>query len=158
MNQKLRLELNFLFTAFIINFFYEVVQSNVYIFYGINFLVDDALVKTVSFIALKILLDLFILLVNFNILARARKNIFWFSKPKISDITLFTLLGVVYAQYNEVINVYFLHTWGYRSILPLMPVFRIGIPPFIQWAVLAPLVLFVFRNWYHADPSDEHKT
>lgn len=143
MKTKLKLELNFIGMCFMLFLFYEMVQIHVYNFSGIN-----NLTETIIFIVNRTAIGVFIFLFNFNIVALARKNIFWFMKFNLSDITLFILMGVVYTQYNEVINVYFLHTWGYRGILPLMPVFRIGITPFVQWAVFAPLVLVMYREWF----------
>ncbi|MFH1238734.1 MAG: hypothetical protein V1653_01315 [bacterium] len=156
MNAKLQLELKFVLTAFIVSLFYEIIQSHLYNFYLVDPVVGNSLFKGIIFITLRIFLDIFVLLVNFNIIARAKKNILWFQKIEIRDMTLFILLGVVYVQYNEVINVYFLHTWGYQKFMPLVPVFKIGLAPFIQWVILAPLVLLMYRDWFHADPAGEY--
>ena len=147
MKTKLKLDLNFIGTCFMLFLFYEMVQIHVYNFYRL-----DSLTKIMMFMISRTALGVFVFLFNFNVVAQARKNIFWFIKPHVLDIVLFILLGIVYTQYNEVINVYFLHTWGYKSSMPLMPVFRIGVTPFIQWALFAPLVLSIYREWF---PSHE---
>ncbi|MFH1784664.1 MAG: hypothetical protein ABH868_07250 [bacterium] len=145
MGKTIRLQLYFVGTSLLLTSFYELVQIHAYNFYG-----DNTLMATVFFVPLRIVEGVFVLFFNFNVVALARKNKFWFKKLHLSDFSLFTLLGVVYTQYNEVLNVYFLNTWGYKRFLPLMPVFRIGITPFVQWAVFAPLIVIIFRDWYSA--------
>lgn len=51
---------------------------------------------------------------------------------------------MAYTAWSEWFNVYRLGSWGYTESMPL--IFGVGLSPLLQWLVLPPLMIIVFRK------------
>lgn len=49
------------------------------------------------------------------------------------------VFGVVLTVLLEWLNVYFLGTWAYSNLMPVMPLLDVGMSPLLQW-VLVPVI------------------
>ena len=59
---------------------------------------------------------------------------------------IFTLAGVGYTIFSEITNVRIKGTWwGYTELMPIIPFFRIGGMPFLQWLLIPPVLLWLMR-------------
>ncbi|MBV8356508.1 MAG: hypothetical protein JO189_01020 [Deltaproteobacteria bacterium] len=52
---------------------------------------------------------------------------------------LATLGGVVYTTYSEWRHAVVLHHWRYSARMPLVPIFRVGLFPLLQWVLVPPM-------------------
>ncbi len=91
--------------------------------------------------------DLLILLVLYEIVALLNRNRAWYMTNKVLvGGALFTLLGVGYTIYSEIMNVRVKGTWGYTELMPLIPVIEVGGMPFLQWVLIPPVLLWLMRQ------------
>jgi len=63
-------------------------------------------------------------------------------KTGFAALLLFTL---AYGATAEVIYVHLLKAWEYKPTMPIVPLLNIGLTPFIQWPIVAPISFFAFR-------------
>ncbi|MBT8128909.1 MAG: hypothetical protein KJP10_02875 [Gammaproteobacteria bacterium] len=89
--------------------------------------------------------DLLILLVTFWIVALLNRNRYWYNSNILVNGFLFTLLGLGYTIYSEIVNVSIKGTWDYTELMPIIPVIEIGGMPFMQWVLVPPVLLWLMR-------------
>ncbi len=98
--------------------------------------------------------DLLILLVLYEIIALFNWNRAWYATDGILvNSLLFTLLGVGYTIYSEIMNVRIKGTWGYTELMPIVPILDIGGMPFLQWLLVPPILLWLMRMVNSAQQS-----
>jgi len=125
-------------SGFVLNFFWEMVQSPWY---------DDVTQKPYSDILLSrlhcTLGDVLILLGAFVIVAWLLRDRYWVVDIRAWPLVGFTLLGLGYTVVSEWVNVDLRSAWHYSSAMPRIPWTGTGLLPFTQWVVLPPLIAVV---------------
>jgi hypothetical protein len=94
--------------------------------------------------------DLLILLCIFWLVALLNRNRRWYLDAILANGFLFTVLGVGYTIYSEIVNVRIKSTWGYTELMPIVPVIEIGGMPFLQWVFIPPILLVLMRYYSKA--------
>jgi hypothetical protein len=89
--------------------------------------------------------DLLIMLSAYWLVALVNWTRYWYRRGLLPNGLLFTLMGVSYTVYSEIVNVRFEQTWGYTELMPIVPVIEIGGMPFLQWLLIPPVLLFLMR-------------
>lgn len=90
--------------------------------------------------------DLLILLNVFWLVSLLNRSRYWvFSPSLMSNIVLFTLLGLTYTIFSEIINTRVNSTWGYTELMPIVPVIEIGAMPFLQWLLISPILIWMMQ-------------
>lgn len=97
--------------------------------------------------------DLLILLVLYEVIALLNRNRHWYANNVMSSGILFTLFGVGYTVYSEIVNVHVKGIWGYTDLMPIVPVFDIGGTPFLQWVLIPPVLLWLMRQVRPVQPA-----
>lgn len=91
--------------------------------------------------------DLLIMLTCYWIVAMLNRNRHWYRTNIMVNGFLFTLLGLGYTIYSEMLNVNIKGTWDYTELMPVIPVIEIGGMPFMQWVLIPPLALWLMRMY-----------
>jgi hypothetical protein len=89
--------------------------------------------------------DLLILLVANWMVALLNRNRYWYRSNILVNGFLFTLLGLGYTIYSEIVNVSIKGNWDYTEHMPIIPVIEIGGMPFMQWVLIPPVLLWLMR-------------
>ena len=89
--------------------------------------------------------DLMILLSVFWIVSLLKRSRQWIYSPSLNNIVLFTLLGLGYTIYSEIVNTRIKDTWGYTELMPIVPVIDIGGMPFLQWLLIPPILIWLIN-------------
>jgi len=89
--------------------------------------------------------DLLILLVTYWVVALLNRSRYWYRSNILVNGFLFTLLGLAYTIYSEIMNVSIKGKWDYTELMPIIPVFEIGGMPFMQWVLVPPVLLWLMR-------------
>lgn len=128
-------------TGFLINFFWEMIQSPLY---------EDVGHKSYAEILTSrlhcTLGDVVILLGAYWIVVLGTGDRFWLLQRRVRDLTGFTALGLGYTVVSEWIKVDLRSAWGYAATMPRVPWIGTGLAPFLQWIVLPPVIAGVSRR------------
>lgn len=89
--------------------------------------------------------DLLILLSVFWLVALFNRSRYWAFSPSIPNIVLFTVLGLTYTIFSEILNTRIKGTWGYTELMPIVPVIEIGGMPFLQWLLIPPVLIWLMK-------------
>jgi len=89
--------------------------------------------------------DLLILLSVFWFVSLLNKSRYWAFSPSMPNIVLFTILGLIYTIFSEIVNTRIKGTWGYTELMPIVPVIEVGGMPFLQWLLISPLLLWLMQ-------------
>jgi len=89
--------------------------------------------------------DLLILLSIFWLISLLNKSRYWIFSPSMPNIVLFTVLGLAYTIFSEILNTRIKGTWGYTELMPIVPVIEIGGMPFLQWLLIPPVLLWLIH-------------
>jgi len=89
--------------------------------------------------------DLLILLVIYWFVSLLNHSRYWYRSNILANGFLFTLLGLGYTIYSEIMNVSIKGNWDYTELMPIVPVIEIGGMPFLQWVLVPPIVLWLMR-------------
>ena len=89
--------------------------------------------------------DLLILLATYWLVALLNRSRYWYRSNILVNGFLFTLLGLGYTIYSEIVNVSIKGNWDYTELMPIVPVIEIGGMPFMQWVLVPPVVLWLMR-------------
>ena len=135
------IQLSLAATGFLINFFWEMVQSPLY---------DDVKSKPYAEILISRMHctvgDVVILLGAYWIVALATGDRFWVLQGRMRDVVAFTALGLGYTVVSEWVNVDLRSAWGYAATMPRAPWIGTGLAPFMQWVLLPPVIVVVSRR------------
>ena len=89
--------------------------------------------------------DLLILLAAYWVVALLNRSRYWYRSNILVNGFLFTLLGLGYTIYSEILNVSIKGNWDYTELMPIIPVIQIGGMPFMQWVLVPPVLLWLMR-------------
>jgi hypothetical protein len=73
----------------------------------------------------------------------------WIDRPGLPGYVWMGTVGFFVGVVIELNAVYRLGTWGYRSIMPLMPGLGVGLLPILQLLVLPPLIFALATKGRH---------
>ena len=90
--------------------------------------------------------DLLILLAAYELVALLAGGRTWYRSAPVAGSLLFTLLGVAYTVYSELMNVRIKGTWGYTDLMPIVPLLNIGGTPFLQWLLIPSVLIWLMRQ------------
>jgi len=63
---------------------------------------------------------------------------------------LIIVFGVLTTVVIELISTQWLGRWAYRDVMPVDPIFGIGLSPLAQWLVIPAVSLHLLRRWLQA--------
>ncbi len=90
--------------------------------------------------------DMLILLCVFWLVSLFNRSRYWvYASPIAANTALFTLLGVAYTIYSEIVNTRIKGAWAYTELMPIVPVFEIGGAPLLQWLLISPVLIWLMR-------------
>lgn len=89
--------------------------------------------------------DMLIMLSCYWLVAFLNRSRFWFRNNILVNGFLFTLLGLAYTIYSEMLNVNIKSTWAYTDLMPIIPVIEVGGMPFMQWVLIPPVTLWLMK-------------
>ena len=89
---------------------------------------------------------------GYHIVALAKRNVFWiWQRYNFRSLGALTLIAVVYAMVAETMYVDVKQLWSYTKAMPRLPWIGIGLTPFLQWFIVAPLVVWIMRRFNKED-------
>ena len=89
--------------------------------------------------------DLLILLSVFWFISLLNRSRYWVFSPSMPNIVLFTVLGLTYTIFSEILNTRIKGTWGYTELMPIVPVIEVGGMPFLQWLLIPPILIWLMQ-------------
>jgi len=89
--------------------------------------------------------DLMILLSVFWLVSILNRSRLWVFSPSMPNIVLFTVIGLAYTIFSEILNTRIKGTWGYTELMPIVPVIEIGGMPFLQWILIPPILIWLMQ-------------
>ena len=89
--------------------------------------------------------DLLILLSIFWLVSILNRSRHWIFSPSMPNIVLFTVIGLAYTIFSEILNTRIKGTWGYTELMPIVPVIEIGGMPFLQWLLIPPVSIWLMQ-------------
>lgn len=128
--------------AFFLNFFWEVVHTYFYT-------LKDSPFPTMLYGWIHCTLgDVILTLGSFWFVSMISRDRRWFLKMSRLSFTGFILVGLVYTVFSEWTNVHILKSWGYGELMPIIPVMKVGLAPFLQWIVIPSVVILLVRHYF----------
>ena len=134
-------ELNIAVFAFLLNFAWEILQGGLYA--GFN---ELSYKQGVTYCTRATLADVAILLVAFWLVAWLGGGRSWPLRAGARPTVGFTLLGLVTTVVLEILSTRVWSRWSYDESMPLIPILNVGIAPFLQWALLPPLTVWLVHR------------
>lgn len=101
--------------------------------------------------------DVLILLVTYEVIALLTRNRRWLRKFPWLGGAAFTLLGVGYTIFSEILNVQIRSAWEYTNLMPRVPLLGIGAGPLLQWLLIPPLLVWRVRITEAGDDRQRHQ-
>ena len=89
--------------------------------------------------------DLLIMLSAFWLVSILNRSRHWIFSPSMPNIVLFTISGLAYTIFSEILNTRLKGTWGYTELMPIVPVIEIGGMPFLQWLLIPPVLIWLMQ-------------
>ncbi len=125
--------------AFVLNLAWEIAQVRLYT------LLADADRLTVAWSLLHCSIgDVLIALVLFALTGMALRHADWPASYPWRGGAIVVIGAMSYTAWSEWYNVYRAGSWGYTAGMPL--VFGIGLSPLLQWLILPPVLVVVYRT------------
>ena len=90
--------------------------------------------------------DIGIALAAFGVGAWRGSGQTWFVQPAASTVAAYLATGVLITIVFEWYAVLWAGRWAYSELMPVVPLFGVGLAPIAQWIVLPPLVLHFLRR------------
>jgi hypothetical protein len=137
-------ELRFMLVAFLLSLIYELAHSPLYLF------VD----ATTVWIKLYYIIhcsfrDLAPFLLGYHIVAIIVKKWLWlYEDYSFRNVALYTFFAFCYTIFSELYHVHILKSWAFKASMPLVPILKIGITPFLQNLILPPIVVKIAKSTY----------
>ena len=98
--------------------------------------------------------DMLIMLSSYWLVALLNRTRYWYRIKILVNGFLFTLIGLGYTIYSELLNVNIKGTWAYTELMPIIPVIEIGGMPFMQWVLIPPVTLLLMRINYSSRSTE----
>lgn len=130
----------FLYLGFVLNLAWEIFQIRFYV-------PLSGLMPLWLWILLASLIDVCILFLFYFLMQQIFKNQNWILGINARKIFVLMMLGAVASLINEKIGLG-LYAWQYAVAMPIIPVFRTGLLPFLQMAVLPSVTFFIINLSY----------
>ena len=129
--------------AFLVSLIYELAHSPLYIF------VDaPTLWRKLHFIVHCSFGDLTPFLIGYHLVAIIQKKWLWIiERYRLRNIVLFTFFAFSYTILSELYHVHILKSWAFKESMPMIPLLEIGLTPFLQNLILAPVVAALLHKW-----------
>ena len=89
--------------------------------------------------------DLLIMLAVYWAMSLLNRSRYWIFTPALPNVVLFTVFGLGYTIFSEILNTRIKGTWGYTELMPIVPVIEIGGMPFLQWLLIPPVLIWLMR-------------
>ncbi|NOZ61027.1 MAG: hypothetical protein GXO74_05055 [Calditrichaeota bacterium] len=138
-------EAKFLLVAFVLSLIYELGHSPLY-----NFVDAPTLGRKLYYIFHCSLRDLAPFLFGYHLVALLLKNWLWiYGGTNWKKIGLFTFFAFIYTVASEMYHVHILKSWSFKESMPIVPILEIGLTPFLQNLILAPLSA-VILNYFES--------
>ena len=90
--------------------------------------------------------DIGILLAVYISIALLTIDRHWYQRHLVRRALAFTLFGVGYTVFSEILHVHVDATWGYTARMPIVPGMAVGLAPLLQWMVVPPTLLYLMRR------------
>lgn len=90
--------------------------------------------------------DAVIAVVIFWAVAAIARSRSWILAPTRGQVSGFVGTGLLVTIVVEWLSTQVLGRWAYGSVMPVVPVLRIGVLPILQWIVIPPVVLWMVRR------------
>jgi hypothetical protein len=90
--------------------------------------------------------DLIILLFAFWTTALIFGDHGWLTTAHTWPVVVFAVLAFTVSTGAEIVMTRYLHHYSYGPAMPIVPLLRIGLAPFLQWIILPPLALWFVRR------------
>ncbi|MCW9046652.1 MAG: hypothetical protein OQK46_01125 [Gammaproteobacteria bacterium] len=89
--------------------------------------------------------DMLILISVFWIVSLLNRSRSWIYSPALSNIILFTILGLGYTIFSEIVNTRITNSWGYTELMPIVPIIEVGGMPFLQWLLIPSVLIWLMQ-------------
>lgn len=133
------------FHSFFLNFFWEVVQTYLYT-------LKDAPFSTMLYGWLHCTLgDVILALGSFWTVSLMSHNRRWFSNLNRLNFVGFITVGVIGTVFSEWANVHIFKSWSYNESMPIIPLLKVGLTPFLQWMVIPPVTILLVKRYLLLD-------
>lgn len=87
--------------------------------------------------------DGFIALFAYLITAITVRDLYWLYNIRLRSWTLYLAVGLVTTIILEHFATEVYGRWQYSESMPLIPIFGIGLAPFLQWLLVPPVTLWI---------------
>ena len=130
-------EFNVMLFAFLLNYPWEFIQSP--LFAGMS---DKPHWEAVRGCTRAALGDAVIMLIAYWAVALLSRNRAWIAAPARRDVWTLLSIGVGITVIIEwlALHGWWLASWSYSAVMPVIPGLGVGLVPVVQWVVLPPLV------------------
>ena len=98
--------------------------------------------RSILFCALASVADTIMVLLIYYGFALIYKDSYWMVKPKIYQMLILIFAGAAGAVLAELRHLN-LGTWSYSNYMPLLPGFKVGLIPVLQFMLLPGLIYFL---------------
>lgn len=141
LKQIILFEAKFILLVFLLSLIYELGHSPLY-----NFVDAPTLGQKLYYIVHCSFRDLAPFLIGYHLVALLLKNWLWiYSRTDWKRIGLFTFFAFIYTVASELYHVHVLKSWSFKASMPIVPVLEIGLTPFLQNLILAPIGVMILR-------------
>ena len=72
----------------------------------------------------------------------------WFLRLNKWNFAGFVTAGLVYTVVSEWANVRVFKNWAYDELMPIVPLIRVGLMPFLQWIVIPSITILLLRHYF----------
>lgn len=75
----------------------------------------------------------------------------WFLAPTAADLARFSTTGIIVTSGIEWLATrgWWVQSWSYSALMPVVPGLGVGLAPLVQWFILPPLVAWLARRHLH---------
>jgi hypothetical protein len=127
--------------AFGLNMLWELAQV-----FAFSSLAEVSAFEIFILVTIASIADALITLAAYFVVALIRRERFWWKAVGAADYLIFALVGIISATLIETIALS-RGTWTYGEYMPIIPLLKIGLLPFLQLTVLLPAALLTALRW-----------
>jgi len=127
--------------SFLLNFVWEMLQVPTYA--GVDTMPHWQGVKMCTAATLG---DVGFTLAAFWVTSLAAHSRYWFVRAHRRHIALYLAIGIALTVAFEYHYVNISKRWVYSELMPIVPLFDIGLGPLLQWLIVPPLVIWFTRR------------
>jgi hypothetical protein len=91
--------------------------------------------------------DVIMVLLLYFVFAVIFKNPLWIHPLKVQRMAIVVLAGGIGAVLSEMRHLA-LGNWAYSDLMPLIPIFNVGLSPVLQFMIL-PVLIYILSLLYH---------